>query len=369
MAIMNMKSLLLVAVCSLLVLNAAADANKVKSKVKKAKSRRLGDDSDDQGFRLYVFGDSYADNGNNPVSAKDWTSRAWYFPYGSTDDAHDKQPIGRYSNAMVQSDFIAKILGADESPPAERLRGKNGVDPFGMNFAFVGAGAGEYEGSEDEVPNLAQQIHKFTRLVKHNIIDRDLTGAVALVAFSGSRDYANVNISDSRDVITTAQDVTDRIAGGVAQLQALGVSKVLVNLLPPLGCRPWDSRRNGYSYCDSALNLNTMYHNMYMRHKLGDSKGVLLLDMKAVFTDLVEFPHNGRSLADQFKVKYAPCCDSVEPRGYCGQEDDDGTMQYTMCENPDEYFFWDYMHPTEAGWRAVVEKLQKSIEDFLEISS
>ena len=34
----------------------------------------------------------------------------------------------------------ARILGMEESPPAERKREQDGVDPSGMNFAIGGAG-------------------------------------------------------------------------------------------------------------------------------------------------------------------------------------------------------------------------------------
>ncbi|KAL6656799.1 hypothetical protein ACP70R_004579 [Stipagrostis hirtigluma subsp. patula] len=356
---MNMKALLIAVVFFLLVVNGA-----------RVESRRLDEDSDDQdqGYKLFVFGDSYADNGNLEKSDKSWTTRAWYYPYGISDSAHDQKPTGRSSNGMVQSDFIAKILGLNESPPAERLRDSDGVDySSGVNFAVSGAGAGDYEGSDEEVPNLGAQINKLERLVGRG--NADLTDSVALIAFSGSRDYADVNITSSNEVVETAQDVTDLIADGVDRLKQLGVAKVLVNELPPMGCRPWDSRPKNYEHCDSAVNVITTFHNMYLRQKLGNkTDSVLLLDMKSAFTDLVVFPHNGPSPSDQFENKYTPCCDSIDPVGYCGQEDEDGSAQYSLCDNPDEYFFWDYMHPTEAGWKAVAEKLEQPIKDFLGIS-
>ncbi|RLN39510.1 GDSL esterase/lipase [Panicum miliaceum] len=49
--------------------------------------------------------------------------------------------------------------------------------------------------------------------------------------------------------------------------------------------------------------------------------------------------------------------------GYCGR---DGG--YSLCTRPEEYFFWDVVHPTHAGWRAVMQLLQGPIMAFLGIS-
>ncbi|XP_021317038.1 LOW QUALITY PROTEIN: GDSL esterase/lipase At5g03600 [Sorghum bicolor] len=63
------------------------------------------------------------------------------------------------------------------------------------------------------------------------------------------------------------------------------------------------------------------------------------------------------------------CCTGTHERdadgGYCGREDASGTPQYTLCSNPQDFFYWDYMHPTQAGWNAVMDRLQGSIHDFL----
>jgi hypothetical protein len=56
------------------------------------------------GYSFYVFGDSFADNGNLPNTNDQWPemTRQWYDPYSSN---------GRFSNnQMVQSDFIGACL-------------------------------------------------------------------------------------------------------------------------------------------------------------------------------------------------------------------------------------------------------------------
>jgi phospholipase/lecithinase/hemolysin len=68
----------------------------------------------------------------------------------------------------------------------------------------------------------------------------------------------------------------------------------------------------------------------------------------------------------QFYHTYTPCCESAED-GFCGQVDDDGNPQYTVCDKPDDYFYWDATNPTQAGWKAVMEQLQGPIKEFLDI--
>ena len=69
-------------------------------------------------------------------------------------------------------------------------------------------------------------------MVRYGIIDDDLTDSVALIAFSGRRDYERFHDMTNTDVKAVAQDVTDKIADAVEQLMNLGVEKVVVTTLP-----------------------------------------------------------------------------------------------------------------------------------------
>jgi uncharacterized protein YbdZ (MbtH family) len=74
-------------------------------------------------------------------------------------------------------------------------------------------------------------------------------------------------------------------------------------------------------------------------------------------------------VAKQFTQKLKPCCESVDPSGYYKQVDEDGGAQYSVCSNPENHFFWDDVLPTQAGWEAVMEQLERDIKDFLDISN
>jgi phospholipase/lecithinase/hemolysin len=166
----------------------------------------------------------------------------------------------------------------------------------------------------------------------------------------------------------TIANVIDELASTVSDLQDLGVSKVLVNTMISYGCSPWLTRRSDvpYSSCNDGGNGYTDEHNTGLRDELGDEDDVMLLDVNSVVRDLVE-PKQGSTLSGkQFKERLRPCCeaDDEDAGDYCGL---DG--RYSICDHPEEYFFWDYEHPTQAGWRAVMQLLQGPIMAFLGISN
>jgi len=86
-------------------------------------------------------------------------------------------------------------------------------------------------------------------------------------------------------------NVTDGIVDGVRKLQDLGVGAVLVNLLPPLGCAPLNTRADNYARCEK--DKITGAHNKRLTHKLRDDDSVLLLDLNAVFKGIVT-PKTGK---------------------------------------------------------------------------
>jgi len=48
---------------------------------------------------------------------------------------------------------------------------------------------------------------------------------------------------------------------------------------------------------------------------------------------------------------------------FCGSEDEStGAKKYTICDDPESAFFWDTVHPTQEGWRAVYSAFQPTLE-------
>jgi phospholipase/lecithinase/hemolysin len=230
-----------------------------------------------------------------------------------------------------------------------------------MNFAVGGSGV--VEGTSD-APRLGRQVNNFRKLLKHGIIDGDLTDSVALIAFSGRRDYERFNDMTSNEVKAKAQEVTDKIADAVDQLMELGVEKVVVTSLPPLGCTPWVSRSADGVYdgkCDSQKVASI--HNTYLEEKVFQDETVFNLDLKAAFSHLA----GPSPRSKQFKYRMESCCESFDQQsGFCGQVQD-GEPQYSLGSKPDKFFYWDDINPTQAGWKAVVKEFEESIKNYLSI--
>jgi phospholipase/lecithinase/hemolysin len=59
------------------------------------------------------------------------------------------------------------------------------------------------------------------------------------------------------------------------------------------------------------------------------------------------------------KERLKPCCFGVSSEYNCGSVDENNVKKYLVCENPESTFFWDRLHPTQAGWNAVYNELEK----------
>ena len=111
--------------------------------------------------KLFVFGDEFADAGNLASEASlGGLSKSWRYPFGMSDPAHGRKPTGRFSDGLVQSDYMAKIMGHRESPPAYNGDGWDGdvVDPSSINFAVGGAGVLQAPHAAGHVPTLHAQV-------------------------------------------------------------------------------------------------------------------------------------------------------------------------------------------------------------------
>ncbi|XP_044961207.1 GDSL esterase/lipase At5g03610-like [Hordeum vulgare subsp. vulgare] len=308
---------------------------------------------------MFVFGDDFVDNGNVPNIIGEKTSRQWSYPYGAYRNSSwsgAPVPTGRFSNYRMQSDFIARMLGLNEAPPAYELTSDQSCDSSGMTFAFGGAGV--FKVTEKKVRTLAAQVQAFKRLVNDGVIPtRQLHHSVALIAISGN-DYmtgsdANSGFYSSFDDLDTYMgNVATEILDNVAQLQMLGVRK---------------TSSNNHTTCDLLANYGASVHNKYLNQMIGERDNVHILDLYTAFTDIVNHaPGEGSDRSKDFKRKLTPCCKSSYEGGYCGERSSSGKHLYDLCENPDKRFYWDETHPTHAGWEAVMEALEQPLMEFLD---
>uniref|UniRef100_A0A453GYQ1 GDSL esterase/lipase n=1 Tax=Aegilops tauschii subsp. strangulata TaxID=200361 RepID=A0A453GYQ1_AEGTS len=313
---------------------------------------------------LWVFGDSYADTGNLGNLGRELT-HAWYDPYGKT---FPRRPAGRFSDGRVLTDFVASALGM-RTPVAYKARRRASRETLarGMNFAVGGAGVldtGNFQ------RNISAQIDLFQAM--HRTQQRGCGKRTALVVVSGN-DYAYAADKDNGTMQAAIAYIPTVVRELREQLRRLrdeaGMRRVVVTNLHPMGCTPVFTRPLNYTGCDPLANAGAAQHNAALRSVLAaldpNNRTFLLLDVHTPFAAFLLDDNNGDSDNKKFKSTLRPCCESFRPDGYCGEEDENGTRQYTLCDDPGRYFYWDDVHPTQAAWAAVARTFRAAVKSFL----
>ncbi|KAE9619606.1 hypothetical protein Lal_00038142 [Lupinus albus] len=299
--------------------------------------------------KLFAFGDSYADTGNT----RKGEGGSWIEPYGIT---FPGKPAGRWSDGRVLTDYIAKYLRL-KSPIPYRLRKKMASHiKYGMNFAFGGTGVFNTSSS---YPNMTIQIDFLEQLIKQKVYTAsDLSNSVTLVAVSGN-DYnfylaTNGSIQDFPSFITS---VVNQITTNLIRIQKLGVKKIIVDGLQPLGCLPQTTVSSSFQQCNSTFNNLVLFHNDLLNQSVTklnqeNNNSIQILDLYDSFMSVLN-----DSLTHNIQNSLKPCCFGVSSDYNCGSVVSN-EKKYELCDKPKSAFFWDGFHPTQAGWHAVYSKLK-----------
>ncbi|XP_047333312.1 GDSL esterase/lipase At5g03610-like [Impatiens glandulifera] len=310
--------------------------------------------------KLFVFGDSYVDTGNTNKSL----SISWKVPYGIT---FPNKPAGRFSDGRVLTDFLARFYGL-KSPLPYMLRNLAGKKAFryGTNFAFGGTGVFNtvFPGANMTV----QTGFLKTLLDGSHYSQRDLDTSMALVALSGN-DYSTYLFRGGlfQNIPAFITQVVNQLAINLKSIHDMGVKKVVVTSLQPLGCLPRSTILNSFSQCNATENTAVEFHNLLLRQavaKLNNetantnrgSPAFIILDLFSSFNTTIF--HD-----DKFVNPLKPCCMGIK-NGSCGVVNSSGVKMYTLCKKPENSFFWDTVHPTQAGWRAVYLTLRSSLSQI-----
>ncbi|KAL9238852.1 hypothetical protein vseg_013224 [Gypsophila vaccaria] len=312
--------------------------------------------------KLFVFGDSYADTGNNRKS----DSRSWNEPYGIT---FPGKPSGRFSDGRVFTDFLAKSLGV-RTPIAYKWRKyKQGRQlENGMNFAYGGTGVFD---TIAPYPNMTAQIDIFEQLVNQSVFTSlDLRNSVAHVSLAGN-DYSSflATRGSLQDVPKFIPKVVNQLALNLKRIYKLGVNKISVTTLQPLGCLPQTTIETSFEKCNSTANSVVKLHNLLLQATVSKlnlqlrNNTFIIVDLYKKFSTIIE--DKGVPQGNiRFKNPLKPCCIGTNETYDCGSVDAQGNQMYTICQNPTSYFFWDHVHLTQAGWDAVALSLQTTLQQL-----
>ncbi|KAK4281633.1 hypothetical protein QN277_013101 [Acacia crassicarpa] len=307
--------------------------------------------------KLFVFGDSYADTGN----IRRGLSKVWKEPYGTT---FPGKPAGRFSDGRVLTDYIARYLRVKSPLPYGMLKEQPHHVKYGVNFAFGGTGVFN---TLVPGPNMSSQIEQFESLINNNILNKcDLANSVALVSVAGN-DYSNfVATNGSINGISSLVGlVVNQTALNIELIHKLGVKKIAVTSLPPLGCVPEITVSSSYRACNDTYNMLVSIHNSYLLDAVGKLNGERKKNLSFMMLNLYEsflsvLNESKKQKSNRMKNTYKPCCTGVSNEYSCGSMDDKKVKKYRVCKYPKASFFWDTVHPTQAGWHAVYNRLRNT---------
>ena len=279
--------------------------------------------------RVFIFGDSLSDSGNIYTLTGE-TSKAPYllvplYPYA----------IGghHFSNGKTWAERLAQDLQDNNGGKASRDNpAKNG------NYAHGGGRARANSGSLS--PSSAAQVGMF--LANHG---RAPTDALYVVQFGGNdlRDALIAGASNPAAAIPILLAAVNELAGfdgvdsSIEALYAAGARNFLVANAPNIEHAP-AVQMTGFGAIAGFL---TSIYNGVLEGALqtleGQLPGITIhrLDMSAFVNEVVANPEDFG-----FTNVVAPCLN------FLAEKD-------AKCDNPEEYFFWDGLHPTAVGHKAL----------------
>ncbi|XP_014517949.1 GDSL esterase/lipase At5g45670 [Vigna radiata var. radiata] len=293
---------------------------------------------------LFIFGDSYSENGNNNNRAT--TAKANYSPYG-IDYKQGNNPTGRVTNGRIEADFVAESQGLSDIPPYANT---NGSDIHkGVNYASAAAGIrpetgtqrGDIISLERQIQNHGDIYNRIVRILGNPKKAQKYLGKCVYYMKIGTNDYYDNYFSPAfptRLNFTHDQYAADLVRRYSSYLKTLhdkyGARKVLLFKLGSIGCNPYtratftrDGRGCARQLNDAASLFDRKLESEVERLNKNE------LSSKAKFVVVNSETNTGFTDAD------TPCCPTVQnftcvPNGI-------------PCSNRDEFRFYDGIHGTE----------------------
>nr|XP_043617077.1 GDSL lipase-like [Erigeron canadensis] len=311
-----------------------------------------------QSTSLFIFGDSLFDPGNNNYINTTISLQANFTPYGIS---YFHPPSGRFSNGRVIPDFIAEFASLPLIPAY--FNPQNREYSYGANFASGGSGA-LVETVPGLVMDLKSQLRCFGDLRKQlrkrlgdEKTEHMLADAVYLLS-SGNNDYLSL-VSNNNSIYHnyTNEQYVKMVVGNMTRvikgIHKRGGRKFGILTTMPLACCPGiRAFQVGNTNCNQQLGILTSLHNQILSKKLKklekklDGFKYANFDISTAVSNRMKNPSKYG-----FKVSDSACCGSGPFRGInsCGGKR--GIKEFELCDNINDYVFFDALHPTEVANR------------------
>ncbi|KAJ6696074.1 GDSL-LIKE LIPASE/ACYLHYDROLASE [Salix koriyanagi] len=285
---------------------------------------------------FFIFGDSFLDAGNNNYINTTTLDQANFWPYGET---YFEFPTGRFSDGRLVPDFIAKYANLPFIPPFLQP----GMDQYyhGVNFASAGAGA-LVETFKGDVIDLKTQLRYYKKVenwLRHKLGNDEarMTISKAVHLFSiGSNDYLTPFLTNS----TALKSYTNSKYVGMV----IGNLTTVVKEIYRLGGRKF-AFINHYTtklFPSSSVNLEKRLKGF--KHSL--------FDLNSFLEQRINHPSKFG-----FRQGKSACCGTGPFRGVFSCGGRRLVKQFELCENPNEYVFWDSIHLTEQAYKQLADQM------------
>ncbi|KAK4484183.1 hypothetical protein RD792_011405 [Penstemon davidsonii] len=311
---------------------------------------------------IFIFGDSIFDAGNNHYNIN-CSAQADFPPYGSNFFHH---PTGRFTNGRTVADFITQFIGIPLQKPflEAQLEIVNGTQKNfpsnGLNFASAGSGVLLATNNDSGVTPIQDQLQQFRTLVEQNHIDKNIIEKSLFLFESGSNDIFNYFIPFETPTLTPddyVQSMLIEVTNFLDIIYKFGARKISVFALGPVGCVPARALLRPsapVTKCYGKMNKMVKNYNMGLENlvkgipiKYHGAVGVY----GAVYETIQTFRVNPKRYG--FADVGNACCGY----GTLGGELQCGKEGYTICNNPNEYLFWDFFHPSERTYKLISKAL------------
>jgi len=291
---------------------------------------------------MYVFGDSLSDTGNTFAVTEPFTQTTpplLPFPIPPAEISTPFGPLeigyfnGRFSNGEIWIDFLADKLALPSQP---------------VNFAFTGATTGTQNTSiPGLLPGVTQTIQNFTSTVPN--ADPD----ALYIIWAGANDY--LGGIPNLDPLDPVGQPVQNIVNAITDLAGVGAKNILVANLPDIGRTPLVTERGESALVSSLVGL----HNARLAEALAvlepslSGSGVNLIPL-----DVFSFVNAAYSNPSDFGFEnVTDACLYPSPILYIPLP-----SLPTRCANPDQYLYWDSLHPSSRSHEFIADLAYQTIK-------
>ena len=211
----------------------------------------------------------------------------------------------------------------------------------GINYAFGGSNSGLDNAFTPGLPGVLAQVGSFTQGLQANKQTADPNALYTI--WGGANDYLFGNITDPNQV---AKNISD----SVTLLAQAGAKNIAVFNLPDLGKTPYASA-NGISsqLTDLSASYNAILATTLGNLSLIPGVNIIPIDINSLFNQVIASPGEFG-----FTNVTTPCV--------IGDLNSVRAGDYTVCNNPNDYLFYDAVHPTTNAQKLIAETVLSAIE-------